>query len=56
MAKGPHANPKSPYWQHREPLRCPKRHWMTWLGSVFWICGTCHTIYVQEKPRGADHG
>lgn len=44
-------NPKSRYWQHREPLQCPKRHLMTWLGSAFWICSECHTIYVQQKAK-----
>ncbi len=43
----------SPYWQHREPLKCPKGHTMTWLGSAFWVCGKgkCNTIYVQETPK-----
>lgn len=43
----------SPYWQHTKPLRCPKRHKMIWLGSVFWICGRgkCNTIYVQTGPK-----
>ena len=22
------------YWQHRTPLRCPKRHEMGWLGRA----------------------
>lgn len=35
------------YWQHEHPLRCPKRHKMLWLGSVFWICGKCHQLYVE---------
>lgn len=41
---------ESPYWQHDNPLRCPKGHKMIWLGSAFWICGTgkCNTIFVQE--------
>lgn len=41
---------ESPYWQHDDPLRCPKAHGMIWLGSVFWICGKgkCNTIFVQE--------
>lgn len=39
------------YWQHADPLLCPKRHKMIWLGSVFWICGKgkCNTIYVEEN-------
>lgn len=44
---------KSKYWQHNDPIRCPKRHVMTWLGSAFWICSKCHQIYVQQKPLGA---
>lgn len=42
----------SPYWQHREPLKCPKGHVMTWLGTAYWICGRgkCGTIYVALKP------
>jgi hypothetical protein len=47
----PQRNPKSPYWQHREPLQCPRRHVMIWLGSLFWICSTCHTIYVQQQAE-----
>lgn len=39
---------KSPYWQHNAPIKCPKRHVMTWLGSAFWICSRCRTIYVQQ--------
>jgi hypothetical protein len=40
----------SPYWQHETPLRCPKRHVMGWLGSVFWFCVTCKpkTIWAQK--------
>jgi hypothetical protein len=39
----------SSYWQHDEPLKCPKDHTMMWLGSAFWLCGKgkCNTIYVQ---------
>ena len=37
----------SRYWQHNEPIKCPKRHVMVWLGLAFWICEKCHTIYVQ---------
>mgnify|MGYP001563989987 CR=1 FL=1 len=37
----------SPYWQHNDPLYCPKRHEMGWLGLMNWICSKCHTIYVQ---------
>lgn len=42
----------SPYWEHNDPLRCPKGHKMLWLGGVFWICGKgkCKTIYVEEPP------
>lgn len=42
---------RSPYWQHNEPLKCPKGHVMVWLGSAFWICGKgkCQTIYVQSR-------
>jgi hypothetical protein len=36
------------YWQHERPLSCPKGHTMIWLGSVFWMCETCHEIYVEE--------
>jgi len=39
------------YWQHATPLRCPKRHTMTWLGSAYWICSTCKTVFVQQAPR-----
>lgn len=44
----------SPYWQHNDPLKCPKGHKMIWLGSAFWICGKgrCNTIFVQEAPNG----
>lgn len=42
------------YWQHENPLKCPRGHRMYWLGSVFWICGKggCRQVYVQvrEKP------
>lgn len=31
----------SPYWQHVDPLKCPKGHPMVWLGSVYWICAEC---------------
>ena len=42
----------SPYWQHRTRLRCPtQRHLMGWLGSVYWLCAGCKTIYVQEATR-----
>ena len=41
----------SQFWQHEDPLRCPKRHLMIWLGSAFWICEKCHRIYVQMAPR-----
>jgi hypothetical protein len=42
----------SPYWQHNDPLKCPKGHKMGWLGSFYWICGKgkCNTIYVEEPP------
>lgn len=40
-------NQHSPYWQHRVYVLCPKRHHMAWLGAAYWICSTCHTIYVQ---------
>lgn len=40
----------SRYWQHRTPLCCPKGHVMGWLGLVYWVCATCHTIYVQVPP------
>jgi hypothetical protein len=39
---------KSPYWQHNDPISCPRRHLMIWLGSAFWICSKCHQIYVQQ--------
>lgn len=44
----------SDYWQHADPLLCPKRHKMIWLGSAFWICGKgkCNTIFVQEVSNG----
>lgn len=35
------------FWQHEKPIDCPKKHQMIWLGSVFWNCGRCKTIYVQ---------
>ena len=35
------------YWQHAAPLKCPRRHTMIWLGSRFWCCEPCHTIYVE---------
>lgn len=38
----------SPYWQHNKPLKCPRQHLMGWLGSVFWICSSCHLIYVER--------
>mgnify|MGYP001617055756 CR=1 FL=1 len=41
----------SPYWQHNEPIRCPKKHLMIWLGQVFWLCSKCHTIYGQIVAR-----
>lgn len=46
---------ESRYWQHNKPLRCPKGHIMTWLGSAFWICGKgkCNTIFVQENANGS---
>jgi len=37
----------SPYWQHNTPIVCPKHHVMGWLGSRFWLCSTCQTIYVE---------
>ena len=44
---------KSPYWQHNEPLKCPKSHAMIWLGLSFWVCPECHTVYVQvDAKRG----
>ena len=45
----------SHYWQHNEPIKCPKGHAMIWLGSAFWICGKgkCNTIYVQQSARPA---
>ena len=45
------AHRMSQFWQHEDPLRCPKRHLMIWLGSAFWICEKCHRIYVQMAPR-----
>lgn len=45
----------SPYWQHNAPLACPKRHPMGWLGSRFWLCTHCKTIYVSpltSMPTG----
>ena len=33
-------------WPH---LNCPKRHAMWWLGSRFWICESCHVIYVSSE-------
>lgn len=42
---------KSRYWQHTDRIRCPKRHVMIWLGSAFWICEKCHTIYVQQEGK-----
>lgn len=44
---------KSPYWQHNDPLKCPRRHAMIWLGTAFWICEPCHVIYVQTAPAEA---
>jgi hypothetical protein len=35
------------YWQHREPLSCPEKHMMGWLGSVYWFCAECRVIFVQ---------
>lgn len=46
----------SPYWQHNDPLRCPRRHRMIWLGSAFWICAPCHVIYVQTGSEARDDG
>jgi hypothetical protein len=42
---------KSPYWQHNDPIECPKKHKMIWLGSVFWICEKCHIIYGQVQDE-----
>lgn len=47
------------YWQHETPIKCPKRHSMLWLGSVYWICSKCRVVYVQiaNETRGGDaHG
>jgi hypothetical protein len=41
------------FWQHDKPLRCPKRHVMIWLGSVYWICEKCHVIYVEQPEEEA---
>lgn len=41
----------SPYWQHERPLRCPVRHVMGWLGSVFWLCSRCRTIFVNAREE-----
>jgi hypothetical protein len=42
---------ESRYWQHNQPLSCPKGHLMLWLGSVYWICPTCpkrsNRLWVQ---------
>ena len=37
------------YWQHNDPIECPKGHKMLWLGLLFWIRPTCKkkTIWVQ---------
>ena len=43
-------NSRSPYWQHRKPLRCPKGHVMTWPGSVL-ICGQGAVTRFTCKPR-----
>lgn len=39
------------YWQHENPIKCPKGTIMYWLGSVYWICGKkcCNQIYIQIK-------
>jgi hypothetical protein len=38
-------------WQHERPLACPRNHkGMTWLGSTFWLCGPCKTVYVDNGP------
>lgn len=47
-------NPESPYWQHREPLACPNEHEMIWLGSAYWICESCHTIYAETPTKGKE--
>lgn len=39
------------YWQHEKPLKCPKRHKMGWLGSVYWLCSKCNTVYVEIKAE-----
>lgn len=39
----------SAFWQHNVPLLCPKRHVMGWLGSVYWLCSKCQTIYVETS-------
>lgn len=51
----------SRYWQHNEPISCPHRKIMGWLGGPFWIClcrkckrshtglKTTGTIWVQTK-------
>lgn len=41
----------SRYWQHNAPLKCPKRHRMGWLVSVYWICPKCKTIYVETVGK-----
>jgi hypothetical protein len=36
------------FQQHESPLACPKAHRMLWLGSVYWLCSKCKTIFVEE--------
>lgn len=44
------------YWQHAEPLRCPKDHPMVWLGTSYWICGKCKQVYVADNTKFHERG
>ncbi len=43
----------SRFWQHNDPLHCPKNHAMIWLGAVYWICAHCKVVYVAKRGGGA---
>jgi hypothetical protein len=38
------------YWQHDQPLRCPVKHLLLWLGGEMWLCEECKAVYVSEEP------
>jgi len=48
--------PESRYWQHNNPIDCPKGHQMIWSGSVYWLCCECHQVYVQVREEEEEGG